>query len=164
MTCGYRDYSARSRSTKPTRWRGASWTPVGRPSSSRDPTPTRDPTPLRHMSIKAVFFDVDFTLIYPGPMFRAEGYEAFCARHAIEVDPSRFDEAVASAGASLNGPEDSPYDEGIWLAYTRHIIEGMGGRGPNVAACAREIYDEWAACQHFELYEEVPSVLRDLSA
>ena len=33
------------------------------------------------MSPKAIFFDVDFTLIYPGPMFRAEGYQAFCARH-----------------------------------------------------------------------------------
>ena len=31
--------------------------------------------------IHAVLFDVDFTLIQPGPMFRAEGYEAFCARY-----------------------------------------------------------------------------------
>jgi len=32
------------------------------------------------VSTKAVFFDVDFTLIAPGPMFRGEGYQAFCAR------------------------------------------------------------------------------------
>ena len=25
----------------------------------------------------------------------------------------------------------------------------MGGSGPRVEAAAREIYDEWAACQHF---------------
>ena len=30
---------------------------------------------------RAVLFDVDFTLIYPGPMFQGEGYHAFCARH-----------------------------------------------------------------------------------
>ena len=36
---------------------------------------------------KAVFFDVDFTLIYPGPAFQGEGYQAFCARHGMEVDP-----------------------------------------------------------------------------
>jgi putative hydrolase of the HAD superfamily len=113
---------------------------------------------------RAVFFDVDFTLIYPGPMFRAEGYQAFCARHGIEVDPSQFDDAVASAGTLLNGPEDAPYDEEIWLAYTRHIVERMGGRGPKVHACAREIYDEWAACRHFELYDEVPAVLGELAA
>jgi putative hydrolase of the HAD superfamily len=113
---------------------------------------------------RAVFFDVDFTLIYPGPMFRAEGYQAFCARHGMEVDPSQFENAVASASLLLNGPEDAPYDDEIWLAYTRHIIERMGGRGPKVHACAREIYDEWAACRHFELYHEVPAVLRELAA
>ena len=36
---------------------------------------------------RAVFFDVDFTLIYPGPTFRGEGYQRFCARHGIAVDP-----------------------------------------------------------------------------
>ena len=35
---------------------------------------------------QAVFFDVDFTLIYPGPAFQGEGYRTFCARHGIEVD------------------------------------------------------------------------------
>jgi HAD superfamily hydrolase (TIGR01662 family) len=116
------------------------------------------------LSTKAVFFDVDFTLIYPGPMFRAEGYQAFCGRHGIEVDPTRFDEAVTSAGTLLNGLEEAPYDDEIWLKYTRHIIERMGGHGPNLHACAREIYDEWAACRHFELYDDVPAVLRELAA
>lgn len=27
------------------------------------------------MTTRAVFFDVDFTLIYPGPTFRGEGYQ-----------------------------------------------------------------------------------------
>ena len=31
-------------------------------------------------------------------------------------------------------------------------------------AVAREIYDEWAGCQHFTLYEDVPEVLRSLHA
>ena len=39
-------------------------------------------------STQAVFFDVDFTLIYPGPAFQGEGYRAFCARHGMEVEPS----------------------------------------------------------------------------
>ena len=37
--------------------------------------------------IRAVLFDVDFTLIYPGPMFRGEGYHAFCAHYGMDVDP-----------------------------------------------------------------------------
>jgi len=117
-----------------------------------------------NMSTKAVFFDVDFTLIYPGPMFRGEGYQAFCARFGMDVDPASFARAVASAAPLLNSPEDTPYDAEIFVAYTRHIIEQMGGRGPNLDACAREVYFEWAACQHFELYEDVPDVLRELAA
>src|SRR5207302_1657529 len=61
------------------------------------------------------------------------------------------------------GPEDAPYDAAIFVAYTRHIIEHMGGRGPRLDDCAREIYAEWAACQHFELYDDVPDALRALN-
>ena len=113
---------------------------------------------------KAVFFDVDFTLIHPGPTFRGEGYRAFCERHGIVVDESAFDAAVESASPLLNGPDDAPYDAGIFVAYTRHIIEQMGGRGPSLDACAREIYTEWAGCHHFELYDDVARVLGDLAA
>jgi len=114
------------------------------------------------VSTRAVFFDVDFTLIYPGPMFRGEGYRAFCARYSIDADPARFDAAVASAAPLLDGPPE--YDAEIFVQYTRHIIEMMGGRGPQLDDCAREIYAEWAACQHFELYDDVPAALADLNA
>ena len=115
--------------------------------------------------VTAVLFDVDFTLIYPGPMFQGEGYRGFCQRHHIEVDPSRFTNAVASASFILDDPEGSPYDAAIFVAYTRHIIEQMGGTGSDASldACAREIYVEWAANQHFELYDDVPDVLRELT-
>jgi putative hydrolase of the HAD superfamily len=113
---------------------------------------------------QAVFFDVDFTLIYPGPMFRGEGYRAFCARYGMQVDAAKFEHGVASAASLLDGPDDAPYDAEIFVKYTRHIIEQMGGEGPRIDDCAREIYAEWAACQHFELYDEVPAVLRELAA
>jgi len=116
------------------------------------------------MKIRAVFFDVDFTLIYPGPMFRGEGYQAFCIRYGIVVDPSAFGAAVTSAAAVLDSSEDGRYDDDLFVRYTRHIIEQMGGRGDQLDACAREIYREWAACQHFELYDDAPAVLRDLAA
>jgi putative hydrolase of the HAD superfamily len=111
---------------------------------------------------RAVLFDVDFTLIYPGPTFQGEGYQAFCRRHGVDVDPSLFNQAVASAGALLDMPEDTPYDDDIYIEYTGHIIEQMGGRGVGVREAAREIYAEWAACQHFELFPDVPDALRAL--
>ena len=113
--------------------------------------------------IRAVLFDVDFTLIEPGPMFQAEGYRAFCARYGMPVDAARFDAAVESAATLLDGVGEELYDAEIFVAYTRHIIEQMGGTGPAVDPCAREIYDEWAACGHFQMYDEVPRVLRELA-
>ena len=112
---------------------------------------------------RAVFFDVDFTLIYPGPAFQGEGYRAFCARYGIEVNPERFSAAVASASPILDREQESIYNPQIFIDYTAHIIEAMGGRGPAVEACAAEMYREWAACQHFLLYEDVPAALEALA-
>jgi putative hydrolase of the HAD superfamily len=113
--------------------------------------------------ISTVFFDVDFTLIYPGPAFQGEGYQAFCARHGMEVDPSRFAAAVRSASHILDREQDAVYDPQIFVDYTAHIIRQMGGRGSAVETCAAEIYDEWAACHHFVLYDEVPAALEMLA-
>jgi putative hydrolase of the HAD superfamily len=115
-------------------------------------------------STRAVFFDVDFTLIYPGPTFQGEGYQRFCTRYGIEVDPVRFAEAVLGASLILNDEQDHIYDPAIFVRYTRRIIEGMGGTGTQLDACANEIYAEWAACQHFILYDDVTPALKELAA
>jgi putative hydrolase of the HAD superfamily len=108
---------------------------------------------------RAVFFDVDFTLIHPGPAFQGPGYRDFCARYGVDVRPDQFDAAVADASVLLD-TEGRPYDPQVFVEYTARIIKGMGGTGPNVEQAARAIYDEWASCHHFTLYEEVPEVLR----
>jgi HAD superfamily hydrolase (TIGR01662 family) len=115
------------------------------------------------VTVSAIFFDVDFTLIYPGPTFQGEGYVRFCERHGITVDATRFSDAVRSASAVLDDQQQHVYDADIFVRYTRHIVERMGGTGPNLDACAREIYAEWAACQHFFLYDDVAPVLRQLA-
>jgi putative hydrolase of the HAD superfamily len=114
--------------------------------------------------IRAVVFDVDFTLIHPGPVFQGAGYEQFCASHGITIDPSGFERAVAGASRLLDDADEALYDPQVFVDYTRHIIETMGGRGPAVEACARHIYEEWACCGHFTLYAEVPAVLCELHA
>ena len=115
-------------------------------------------------STRAVFFDVDFTLIYPGPAFQGEGYRAFCLRHGMEVDPGRFPAAVISASHILDREQDEVYNPQIFIDYTAHIIRCMGGDGATVEPCAAEIYEAWALCQHFLLYEDVPASLEALAA
>jgi HAD superfamily hydrolase (TIGR01662 family) len=114
--------------------------------------------------VRAVFFDVDFTLIYPGPTFQAEGYQRFCAAYGIQVDPARFIDAVLAASAILDEEQELRYDGDLFVRYTRRIIEVMGGTGDALDACATEIVREWAACQHFFLYDDVAPVLQDLGA
>jgi putative hydrolase of the HAD superfamily len=107
----------------------------------------------------AVFFDVDFTLIRPGPRFQGIGYQDTCARHGVVVDPARFETAVAGASSALDSA-DQLYDPALFVTYTRRIIELMGGAGPNVEAVAQQMCDEWAEHRHFSLYEDVPETFR----
>jgi putative hydrolase of the HAD superfamily len=111
----------------------------------------------------AVFFDVDFTLIHPGPRFQGSGYAQSCARRGVRVDPALFERAVQGAAALLESA-DQLYDASLFVSYTRRIIELMGGEGPHVETIAREIYDDWAEHGHFSLYDDVPETLEALHA
>ena len=116
------------------------------------------------MTTTAVFFDVDFTLIYPGPTFRGEGYRRFGERHGLMLDESRFADAVTRAAPVLDAAQGDIYDPAIFHRYTASIIEAMGGTGPGVQTCAVEVYDEWASHHHFDMYDDVPDVLRAIAA
>ena len=114
------------------------------------------------VKVRAVFFDVDFTLIFPGPTFQGEGYRRACAAHGIEVDPAQFDAATAASSFILDEVEEPIYNARLFIHYTASIIEHMGGRGAEVVEVASEIYDQWAVNHHFELYDDVAPVLEEL--
>lgn len=113
--------------------------------------------------VAAVFFDVDFTLIYPGPTFQGEGYARFAAQYGITVDRTRFGHAVRAASSILDDAQQHTYDGEIFVRYTRRIVEEMGGTGDRLDDCAHEIYSEWAGNQHFFLYDDVSAVLTELA-
>jgi HAD superfamily hydrolase (TIGR01662 family) len=115
---------------------------------------------------RAVFFDVDFTLIYPGPTFQPEGYRQLCERYGLTIDPSRFGASAMEASRLLVDDEqgDLTYNPQLFVDFTKALIRGMGGEGAQLDACGWKIYEEWAACRHFELYEDVPDALRALHA
>lgn len=125
---------------------------------------TQETQETRTDPVRAVFFDVDFTLIYPGPTFQAEGYCRACAADGIEVDPARFASATAASSFILDDVEEPIYNHELFIHYTASIIEHMGGRGPNVIAVARRIYDQWAVNHHFQIYDDAPPVLKGLQA
>ena len=75
---------------------------------------------------KAVFFDVDFTLIYPGPVFAADGYRSFSERYGLSVDTTRFEAAVAVASRELEVGEDAVYRRELFCALRTLCHRGNG--------------------------------------
>jgi FMN hydrolase / 5-amino-6-(5-phospho-D-ribitylamino)uracil phosphatase len=113
-------------------------------------------TPLR-----AVVFDVDFTLAKPGPDLGPGGYRRLGARFGLDLDPSRYDEARREALAELQRHPELDHDEEIWVLFTERIIKGMGGKG-DTYACAAEMTRAWEHAHHFELFDDAIPVLERL--
>jgi putative hydrolase of the HAD superfamily len=108
--------------------------------------------------LRAVVFDVDFTLARPGPDLGPEGYRVLGRRHGLELDPARYEEARAAAFAEVKRHPELDHDEEIWVLFTERIICGMGGEGDTYAA-AVEMESRWAQSVHFELYDDALPVL-----
>jgi putative hydrolase of the HAD superfamily len=116
------------------------------------------------VTLRAVLFDVDFTLCRPGPELSAERYARVAARHGVELDVSGYDAAREAAVLDLKRHPELLHDETIWHAFTEDIFVRMGGPKAIAAECATEIERGWEESQNFELYEDVLPVLDDLRA
>lgn len=111
------------------------------------------------MNLRAVLFDVDFTLAKPGPLLGPEGYRDAGRRHGLELDPARYAEARAAAIVDLKHHPELDHDEEIWLRFTEDIVRGMGGEGAHCRSVAAAITEGWLHSENFELYEDVLPVL-----
>jgi HAD superfamily hydrolase (TIGR01549 family) len=103
--------------------------------------------------LRAVVFDVDFTIAKPGPDLGPEGYRRLGERYGLVLDPARYDQARRDALVDLKRHPELDHDEEIWVLFTQRIIEGMGGAGDTYAA-AVEMEGAWSHAHHFELYED----------
>lgn len=112
--------------------------------------------------LRAVVFDVDFTIGKPGPLLGAEGYRFAGRRFGLELDAARYEAARAAAVDDLEHHPELLHDESVWIRFTEDVVRGMGGAGPGVSALAIEIVHAWERSENFELYEDVPPVLREL--
>jgi putative hydrolase of the HAD superfamily len=116
------------------------------------------------MTVRAVLFDVDFTLCRPGPELSAERYERIAARHGVALDATRYDEAREAAVLNLKRHPELLHDETIWHRFTEEIFIGMGGPPEIASDCATEIERGWEVAENFELFEDALPVLEELRA
>ncbi len=114
------------------------------------------------MTLRAVLFDVDFTLARPGPDLQPEGYARIGERHVLALDTARYKAARDAALVDLKRHPELDHDEEIWVAFTERIVLGMGGTEPASHACAVELTSGWQRHENFELYEDTIPVLDEL--
>ena len=112
--------------------------------------------------LRAVLFDVDFTIARPGPELGPEGYRRLGARFGLELDPSRYGEAREKAVEGIRRHPELEHDEEIWVAFTERIIRGMGGDADSAYECAVEMTRAWEHAEHFELFDDALPVLGEL--
>jgi putative hydrolase of the HAD superfamily len=112
--------------------------------------------------LEAVLFDVDFTLVRPGPELGPEGYRRLGERHGLTLDPARYDSARAAAIEALKRHPELRHDDEIWVGFTEVIVRGMGGDAEGGRACAEEMTAAWELHHNFELYEDALPVLDEL--
>jgi putative hydrolase of the HAD superfamily len=114
------------------------------------------------VGLRAVLFDVDFTLAKPGPLLGPEGYRDAGRRFGLDLDPRRYPEARAAALLDLQHHPELDHDEEVWIRFTEDIVRGMGGEGENCRRVAAAITEGWLESENFELYEDVLPVLAAL--
>ncbi len=116
------------------------------------------------MSLRAVLFDVDFTLVRPGPELGPEGYVHAGERFGLRLDPARYAAAREAALLELRLHPELEHDDEIWFRFTERIVREMGGAEPAAYACAVEITRGWERHENFELYDDALPVLAALRA
>jgi HAD superfamily hydrolase (TIGR01662 family) len=111
--------------------------------------------------MEAVLFDVDFTLVKPGPLLGGPGYREAAARYGLTLDPDRYAEARVAAIADIQRHPELDHDEEVWVRFTEDILRGMGAEGSDVREIALEITRGWENSDNFELYEDaLPTLAR----
>jgi HAD superfamily hydrolase (TIGR01549 family) len=116
------------------------------------------------MTLRAVLFDVDFTLCRPGPELSAERYARIAGRHGITLDVGRYDDAREAAALNLKRHPELLHDDTIWHRFTAEIFVRMGGPEAIASDCATEIEQGWEVSENFELFEDALPVLEELRA
>lgn len=112
--------------------------------------------------LRAVLFDVDFTIAKPGPLLGPEGYREAGERHGLSLDPALYAPSRAAAVQDLQHHPELDHDEEVWIRFTEDIVRGMGGQGDPVRDVAEAITDGWLHSENFELYEDALPVMATL--
>lgn len=112
--------------------------------------------------LRAVIFDVDFTLSRPGPELGPDAYRHVGMAHGLDLDPDRYEEARLAAMDDLRSHPEFVHDEELWVTFTEDIVRGMGGDAAGARSCAADMVRRWEIHEYFHLYDDALPVLASL--
>ncbi len=112
--------------------------------------------------LKAVIFDVDFTLFHPGPELGPEGYQQLGEEYGLELDPARYEPARLAAIDEVQQHPELVHDEEVWILFTEQIMVGMGGEPGRCRECAVEMVRRWERHHNFFLYDDALPALAEM--
>src|SRR5437773_364557 len=112
--------------------------------------------------LKAVIFDVDFTLFHPGPELGPEGYHALGDEYGLVLDAGRYEPARLTAIDTVQQRPELVHDEEIWILFTEQIMVGMGGDPGACRDCAVEMVRRWERHHSFFLYDDALPAIREM--
>ena len=114
------------------------------------------------MQLRAVIFDVDFTLAKPGPDLGPEGYVKLGEKYGLTLDPELYPEARQAAIEQVERHPELRHDEEMWFAFTELIVRGLGGDAPAARDLAVEMTRLWERSENFDLYEDALPIMATL--
>ena len=114
------------------------------------------------MQLRAVLFDVDFTLAKPGPDLGPEGYVKLGEKYGLTLDPELYPEARQAAIEQVERHPELRHDEEMWFAFTELIVRGLGGDAPAARDLAVEMTRLWERSENFDLYEDALPIMATL--
>jgi HAD superfamily hydrolase (TIGR01549 family) len=106
------------------------------------------------LSLRAVLFDVDFTLARPLPPPVPDAYRRAGEQYGLDLDPTLYEQARIDALKTLQKHPELEHDEEIWYAFTERIVRGMGGDSSRARECAVDIERRWERSHNFNLYDD----------
>lgn len=112
------------------------------------------------MRVKAVLFDVDFTLARPGSHLGPDPYRRIGREFGL--DTARYPEAWAAATRSLPRDPELRHDEELWYALSERVFRGMGGEAELARKLATTLTRLWEDPANFDLYDDALPVLTKL--
>ena len=114
--------------------------------------------------LRAVLFDVDFTLSRPGPELGPEAYREVGAAHGLALDPARYEDARLAAFEDLRSHPELSTTRRSGSRSPRTSSAGWAGPRTGARACAVDMVRRWEDHANFDLYDDAVPVLERLRA